>query len=152
MVTILNKQAIKNVGELKKILENIPDDVCLNMGTEKEGFEVTEVCYDGLSIALVTKDTSAKETLSEEISTGKNVLCKIPLPNGTELVSEKYSFDNDHTEISVYLEEDGIAAQDICLARPCEEDNTKVEVLVWTDNYSEDFTHRFLIEKYREEV
>jgi hypothetical protein len=75
----------------------------------------------------------------------------LQLNNGTELVAELYNYDGNHPEISIYIQEGGIASQDICLVRPSEDANKyseTVECLVWGDECSEDYTDKFVIAKY----
>lgn len=54
-------------------------------------------------------------------------------------------------ELNVYLtDSDGKIIQDICLVRPSE--NTEdIECLVWSDEYDEDYSHKFIISQYEEE-
>jgi hypothetical protein len=80
----------------------------------------------------------------------------ITLPNGKELVAEYYNFDGEHPEISIYIAEDGMAAQDICLVRPHTNEDYIVEgndidCVVWCDECDEDYTHKFVIKQYEEE-
>lgn len=80
----------------------------------------------------------------------------INLPNGKQLVAEVYDYDGNHPEIDVYIAEDGLAVQDICIVRPHENDNDEregntIDCLVWSDEYSEDYTHKFVIKQYKEE-
>lgn len=80
----------------------------------------------------------------------------IPLNNGRELVAELYSYDDEHPEITVYVQENGLIYQDICLVRPhegkgCVQEKDSVDCLVWSDENSEDFTHQYCIEFYEEE-
>ena len=78
----------------------------------------------------------------------------LQLNNGTELIAELYNYDGNHPEITIFIQENGIAAQDICLVRPCEdasEASGTVECLVWGDEYSEGYTDKFIIAQYKEE-
>lgn len=78
----------------------------------------------------------------------------IKLNDGREIVAEYCNYDGDHPEIAICIQEDGIAIQDICLVRPYEEntnDHPDVDCLVWSDNDSDDYTHKFIIEQYTEE-
>ena len=74
----------------------------------------------------------------------------IKLQNGKEIVAELCNYDGEHPEIVVCIQEDGIAVQDVCLVRPYE-DTSDIECLVWGDEYSEDYTDRFVIPQYEEE-
>lgn len=78
----------------------------------------------------------------------------LKLNNGVELVAELYNYDGNHPEIAIFIQENGIAAQDICLVRPSEDvskSSGTVECLVWGDGCSEDYTDKFIIEKYSTE-
>lgn len=78
----------------------------------------------------------------------------IKLDSGTELVAELYNYDGNHPEIAIFIQEGGIAAQDICLVRPSEDTSKAsgtVECLVWSDECSEDYTDKFVITKYEKE-
>lgn len=78
----------------------------------------------------------------------------IQLNDGKEIVAELCDYDGNHPEIAVCIQENGVAIQDICLVRPYEEDdvqNGDVECLVFGDEYSEDYTHKFVIPQYKEE-
>jgi hypothetical protein len=78
----------------------------------------------------------------------------IKLSNGKEIVAELCDYDGKHPEIVICIQENGMAIQDICLVRPHEEDDTKngdVDCLVWADEYSEDYTDKFIIPQYIEE-
>lgn len=77
----------------------------------------------------------------------------LQLNNGTELVAELYNYDGNHPEIAIFIQEGGIAAQDICLVRPSEDASKSsgtVECLVWSDECSEDYTDKFVIAQYME--
>lgn len=79
----------------------------------------------------------------------------IKLNNGKELVAELYNHDGEHPEITVYIREDGLIYQDICLVRPhdginCVQEKDSVDVLVWADKNNEDFTDEYWIEFYEE--
>lgn len=60
-------------------------------------------------------------------------------------------YDGEHPEISVCLWADGVCIQDIRMIRPYEENKEDVEVLVWGDEFSEDYTDRFVIPRYKED-
>lgn len=82
----------------------------------------------------------------------------IKLNNGKELVAELCNYDGSHPEIAICIQENGIATQDICLVRPClnedydvDIENNDVECLVWEDEYDEDYTHKFVIKQFEEE-
>ena len=74
----------------------------------------------------------------------------IKLADGKEIVVELYNYDGDHPEIVVFIEENGAVVQDICMVRP-REDTMDVECIVWSNEYSEDYTHKFIIHQYKEE-
>lgn len=76
---------------------------------------------------------------------------RIKLPNGAEIVCQRYDYDGEHPEIAVCLWKDGLVVQDLCLVRPDEDNKEDVEILVFGDQYSEDYTHKFIIEQYEEE-
>ena len=82
----------------------------------------------------------------------------IQLPNGKEIVAEYCNYDGEHPEIAICIQENGIAVQDICLVRPhCDENfdvdpnSDDVDCIVWSDEYNEDYTHKFVIPQYKEE-
>lgn len=82
----------------------------------------------------------------------KNEL-RIPLANGKEIVAA-IGCDPNFPEIYVCVYDGDNWIQDICLIRPHEEDeveNGDVDCLVWGDEYSEDYTHQFIISQYVEE-
>lgn len=79
------------------------------------------------------------------------ITSKIPLPNGVEIVAQRYDFDGEHPEIAICLWKDGVAIQDLCMVRPNENNKEDVEVLVWSDECDEDYTHKFIIPQYEEE-
>lgn len=76
---------------------------------------------------------------------------KIPLPNGVEIVVQRYDYDGEHPEIAVCLWKDGVCVQDLCMIRPNEGDKNNVEILVWGDETEEEYTHKFIIPQYEEE-
>jgi len=73
----------------------------------------------------------------------------MPFDETKEIVVERYSYDEEHTEITVYLrcKSTGVIIQDIALVRKSETENS-VECLVWGDENSEDYTDRFSIPPY----
>jgi len=74
----------------------------------------------------------------------------VKLPDGKEIVAEFCDYDGNHPEIAVCIQENGIAIQDVCIIRPYK-DESDVECLVWANEYSEDYTHRFVIPQYKYE-
>ena len=53
-----------------------------------------------------------------------------------------------------FIQENGVAAQDICLVRPCEDASKAsgtIECLVWGKEYSADYTDKFVITQYKED-
>ena len=81
----------------------------------------------------------------------KTIESRIKLANGAEIVCQRYDYDEEHPEIAVCLWKDGLVVQDLCLVRPNEDNKKDIDVLVWADQYSEDYTHKFIIEQYEEE-
>lgn len=85
----------------------------------------------------------------------------IKLAAGKELVAEVYKADVSYPEeLTVYVrDKDGIILQDVCLVRPhCEFDcnglhidSEEIDCLVWGDEDNEDYTHKFVIQQYKEE-
>ncbi len=49
-------KSISTVGDLRAALEQVPDNALLNIGTDSYGFSVDDIHYDGLSVALETKE------------------------------------------------------------------------------------------------
>lgn len=47
---------IGTVGKLRKALEGVPDAALLNIGTESYGYTADLIAYDGLSVAIETKE------------------------------------------------------------------------------------------------
>lgn len=78
------------------------------------------------------------------------ITSKIQLGNGTEIVAQRYDYDENHPEIAVCLWKDGVVIQDLCMIRPYEDNKEDVEILVWADECDEDYTHRFVIKQYEE--
>ena len=76
---------------------------------------------------------------------------RIKLPNGVEIVAEKYDYDGNHPEITVCLWKDGVIWQDLCMIRPYESNKENIEILVWDDKDDDDYTNRFIIGQYKEE-
>lgn len=81
---------------------------------------------------------------------------KIRLNKNTTIVAQLNEWsDIEPAEICICLQDnDGIATQDICLVRPNARSNDKdeVEVLVWGDEDSEDYTEEYIIKEYKYEV
>ena len=78
----------------------------------------------------------------------------LKLNNGVELVAVLDNYDGDHPEIEIFIRENGMATQDICFVRPSEDvskSSGTIECLVWGDECSEDYTDKFIIEKYSAE-
>ena len=75
----------------------------------------------------------------------------LKLNNGVELVAVLDNYDGKHPEIEIFIRENGLATQDIRFIRPSEDvskSSGTVECLVWGDECSEDYTDKFIIEKY----
>lgn len=51
-----NKVKIEKVGELKELLSKFDDNLYVNFGTKKEGFEIDSYGADGVSLALMSDD------------------------------------------------------------------------------------------------
>jgi len=71
------------------------------------------------------------------------------------LVVEKYEVDDGSTEFVIYLQDKktDCITQDIVTvrqARDCEIVPGAVECLVWADDSSENYTHRFVINQFLE--
>lgn len=67
------------------------------------------------------------------------------------LIAEKYNMNTNDAapELCIYLEDNDIM-QNIVLVRKSIKKNT-VECLVWTDSDDEDYTKKYLIDKYQED-
>jgi hypothetical protein len=79
----------------------------------------------------------------------------IPLNDGKELVAELYNYDGEHPEITVYIRENGLVHQDVCLIRPHEgkdlaQEKDSVDCLVWADENNECFTDEYWINIHEE--
>lgn len=77
----------------------------------------------------------------------------IELGNGNKLVAELCEYPNSDIKSEIVIciqDKDGIAIQDIALARPQENENG-TEVLIWADENDEDYTNKFVINEYEEE-
>ena len=88
----------------------------------------------------------------------KNEL-KIPLANGKELVAI-ISTDPHYPELAIVVMEDDMFVQDICIVRPHQNwlkekdafrEQIDIDCLVFSDELSEDYTHKFVITQYEEE-
>lgn len=81
---------------------------------------------------------------------------KIRLNENTTIVAQLNEWiDTEPAEICIWLQDnDGVAIQDICLVRPNARSNDKdeVEVLVWGDEDSEDYTEEYIIKEHKYEV
>ena len=81
---------------------------------------------------------------------------KIRLNKNTTIVAQLNEWSNtEPAEICICLQDnDGVATQDICLVRPKIKCNSgdEVEVLLWNDEYSEDYTAKYIIKEYKDEV
>jgi hypothetical protein len=80
----------------------------------------------------------------------------VPLNDGKSLVAELYNYDGEHPEICVFIEDNGAVSQDICIARPHEnekfvQDKNSIDVIVWADENNEDYTDRYQINIWEEE-
>lgn len=73
----------------------------------------------------------------------------IKLNDGKEIVAQLWNYDGEHPEIVICIQDNGVAVQDICLVRPYE-NMIDIDCLVWSDEYAEDYTHRFIIPQYKE--
>lgn len=84
----------------------------------------------------------------------ENQKLKIKLDDNKYLVVENY---NDiGNEFVIYLEKDRYPLQDLALVRESydiEEETRnpgKYEILVWTNEYDENYTHKFEVNEYHE--
>lgn len=80
---------------------------------------------------------------------------EIELPNGYKLIAEQNADPNYPNEIYVgVLDDRGAWHQDLAVIRaghmgdPFSRTNKNFEVLVYSDAYDEDYTHRFSIDMY----
>lgn len=55
MVKLL-ASCVGTVGKLRKALEGVPDTALLNIGTESYGYPADLIAYDGMSVAIETKE------------------------------------------------------------------------------------------------
>ena len=82
---------------------------------------------------------------------------KIKLNENTNLAV--YISPEPYKEVTVYVEKDGVAWQDLAIVREkyhYEGENIvseegAYEILAYTDEFSEDYTHRFEVSEYKEE-
>lgn len=88
----------------------------------------------------------------------KNEL-RIPLANGNEIVAA-ISCDPNYPDIAIGICDGDCWVQDICIVRPhkdwsLDEDlvrsSSDVDCIVFADELSEDYTHKFVIKQYEEE-
>ena len=86
---------------------------------------------------------------------------EIKLANGHKLVAELCEYVGEiPPEISVYIQdEEGTVLQDIVLVRAKEKEigvvdtaTVGAEVLVWSDKTNEDYTDKFQIDEYNDEL
>ena len=82
-------------------------------------------------------------------------MTKIKLNENTYLCAAESP--DPYKELSVYIEKDGMVWQDLAVVREkyhYDNDNVvgegKYEVFVYADESNEDFTHKFVIEEYKE--
>lgn len=80
----------------------------------------------------------------------------IKLSNGKEIVAQLCNYDDNHSEIAICIQENGIAVQDLCIIRPHEDEQCNpvgndIDCLVWSDETLEYYTHKFVISHYEEE-
>ena len=77
---------------------------------------------------------------------------KVRLNDNLTIVAQLNDWSEDApSEITVCLQDnDGVAVQDICIARSTMDNEHEVEVLVWGDETKEDYTHQFMIDVYEE--
>lgn len=85
---------------------------------------------------------------------------EIYLANGHKLVTELCEYGNKiPPEIAICIQdENSIAIQDIVLVRAkqkslsvVDDTNVGADVLVWADQFDEDYTHKFKIDEWQEE-
>lgn len=55
MKQIIGKN-ISTVAQLRAVLDAIPEDTMVNIGDEGHGYDVHQIAYDGLSVAIMTND------------------------------------------------------------------------------------------------
>lgn len=83
-----------------------------------------------------------------------NKQIRVPLKNGMDLVVDVYGAEpgccNDEISVSI-VDKDGCYMQDIALVRESLILPDVVEALVYADTYSEDYTHKFEIDIFKED-
>ena len=73
---------LSTIGQLRHALKDIPDDALLNIGNQNYGFSVDEIHYDGISVALETKEKGVFETITDsKIEAAKQCL----IDNGIDM-------------------------------------------------------------------
>lgn len=66
---------VGTVGKLRKALEGVPDTALLNIGTESYGYTADLIAYDGLSVAIETKEVNEiTEITDDETRRGLDLL------------------------------------------------------------------------------
>lgn len=88
---------------------------------------------------------------------------EIPIGNGKTIVAEYLNWHDEFpNELAVYIcNEDNVVLQDICLVRQHYEhdkanggtkvDDELIDCMVWADCDTEDYTHKFVIDQWKDE-
>lgn len=75
IMKILNDKVIKTKKELFDMLECLPDNTLINIGTEDFGYDIDVASYDGISVSLWTKEEDAFKDL--EAPDCGDCLCRV---------------------------------------------------------------------------
>jgi hypothetical protein len=87
----MNKGGIKTintVGELKELLSHFDDNLFVNFGTKKEGFEINSFGSDGISLALMS-DGLEKHGVDYD----QNIVIKVEQGRVTEVYTDNLKAD-----------------------------------------------------------
>ncbi len=135
-------------------------DVPDSGGRYRYGWEETETFWDIWLVGRYCEYHSKAEIVEKFVEIDSDKL-EIPLTDKISIKAEVYHDEPEFPpELSVYLDNDGVVWQDLGLVRPAytiSEDGDilshqdAVDVLVWSDETAEDYTHQFIIPVYKDE-
>lgn len=134
-------------------------DVPNSDGCYRYGWEETEDSWDIWRVGRYNEYHSKAEIIEKAVEIDSDKL-EIPLTDKISIKAEVYHDDPEFPpELSVYLDNGGVVWQDLGLVRPAytiSEDGDilshqdKVDILVWSDETAEDYTHQFIVPIYED--
>ena len=105
----------------------------------------------------VDGDSSNHHEVGRTVKGGNLVENKalVQLSDGRKIVAEVLNYDGKHPELCIYSTgANGQVDQDICVVRPAFNgqagavSDTSYDCLVWTEADNEDYTHRYVINRF----